>query len=458
MRASAIFLAGLLCAGMALGQAADIVPNENLVVEGIPKIPASIAEAVRPYAESRGAGISSWHPTRREMLITTRFADTAQVHMVKMPGGARRQLTFFPDRVAGAHFAPGNGDFFIFSKDVGGGEFFQGYRFDLATGAVTLLTDGKSRNGGGVFSRKGDRVVYTSTRRNGQDADLYVQDPRDPKTDRPLAEVAGGGWEPTDWTPDGRKVLVQEGISVNESYLWLVDAASGEKTLVTPKGGKDKVAYGGGQFSPDGKWIYTTTDKDSEFQRLARIELATGKHEFLTSSIPWDVENFELTKDGKRIAYVTNEDGVSVLRVRDVASGKETKVPGLALGTVGGISWHNNGRDLGFSYSSARSPADVYSFDADTGKVERWTESETGGLNPESFSEAELVKWKSFDGKSISGFLYKPPSKFSGKRPVINNIHEDPDGQPRPGEMVGGSSAGGTGADDDDVGVRICGP
>ena len=54
------------------------------------------------------------------MLITTRFADTAQVHLVRMPGGARRQMTFFPDRVAGASFPPGNGDFFLFSKDVGG--------------------------------------------------------------------------------------------------------------------------------------------------------------------------------------------------------------------------------------------------------------------------------------------------------------------------------------------------
>ncbi|MDQ6893302.1 MAG: hypothetical protein M3167_11570, partial [Acidobacteriota bacterium] len=121
MRAVSICLAGLLSAAGVLGQASEIVPNENLVAEGIPKIPGAIAEAVRPYAESRSAGFSSWHPTRREMLIGTRFADTAQVHMVRMPGGARRQLTFFPDRVAGARFPPTSGDFFLFSKDIGGG-------------------------------------------------------------------------------------------------------------------------------------------------------------------------------------------------------------------------------------------------------------------------------------------------------------------------------------------------
>lgn len=433
MRAICLCLAGLLWAPFAFAQSGEIVPNENLVAEGIPKIPSSIAEAVRPYTEVRSAGFASWHPVRREMLIGTRFADTPQVHLVKMPGGARRQMTFYSDRAVGASFQPTKGDFFLFSKDVGGGEFFQIYRYDVLTGAVTLLTDGKSQNGGRVWSRKGDRIAYASTRRNGQDRDLYVQDPADPKTDRRLAEVAGGGWGALDWSPDDRTLLVGEGISVNETYLWLFDVATGEKTLVTPKGGPDKVSYQGGQFAPDGKSIYVTTDRESEFQRLARMDLATGKCTYLTSQIPWDVEDFALTRDGKRLAYVTNEDGASVLRVLDTATGKETKVPGLALGTIGAMAWHENGRDLAFAFSGARSPSDVYSYDASTGKIDRWTESETGGLNPETFAEPELVRWKSFDGKAISGFLYKPPTRFAGKRPVVINIHGGPEGQARPG-------------------------
>jgi dipeptidyl aminopeptidase/acylaminoacyl peptidase len=260
-----------------------------------------------------------------------------------------------------------------------------------------------------------------------------VQNPSDPKTDRRLTELSGGGWDPLDWSPDGRKILVGEGISINESYLWLFDAATGEKTLLTPKGGAEKIAYDGGQFAPDGRSIYTTSDMGSEFLRLVRIDLPSGKRAVLTSQIPWDVENFDLTRDGKRLAFVTNEDGAGVLRVLDVATGKETKVPGLALGTIGGLQWHANGHDLAFTFSGARSPSDVYSFDAATGKVERWTESETGGLNAETFSEPELVRWKTFDGKTISGFLYKPAARFTGKRPVIVNIHGGPEGQARPG-------------------------
>src|ERR1700747_2647488 len=127
-------------------QSDEVVPNENLVVEGIPKIPASIADAAGRYSEFRSANFTSWHPTKREMLIETRFADTAQVHQVKFPGGARTQLTFFPDRVANPIYQPVQGNSFLFMKDVGGGEFFQLYRYDFASGGITLLTDGKSRN------------------------------------------------------------------------------------------------------------------------------------------------------------------------------------------------------------------------------------------------------------------------------------------------------------------------
>ena len=416
----------------AFPQNPEIVPNENLVVEGIPKIPASLAETVERYTNFRGASLDSWDPVKREMLISTRFADTAQIHLVKMPGGARTQLTFYPDSVSGAQYSPASGNSFVFSKDIGGNEFFQVYRFDNASGDVTLLTDGKSRNVAPVWSYDGQKLAYGSTRRNGNDVDLYVVEPANSKSDRMLTQLQGGGWEPLDWSPDNRKILVREEISANESYLWIVDASNGEKTLITPKGGA-KIAYGGGQFSKDGKGIYVTTDKDSEFQRLAYVDPASKQHNYLSSHISWDVDEFDLSYDGRTIAFVTNEDGFGVLHLLDTKTAKEKPVPDLPKGIASGVRWHKNNRDLGFNITSARSTSDVYSLDVQTGKVDRWTYSETGGLNTANFSEPQLIHWKSWDGREISGFLYRPPAKFTGKRPVIVNIHGGPEGQFRPG-------------------------
>ncbi len=412
--------------------AAEITPNENLVVQGVPSIPTALAERVDRYTQFRSAGLLSWHPTRREVLISTRFGEVPQVHRVRFPLGSRQQLTFFSEPIFRASYQPTQGDYFVFSKDTGGNEFSQNYRYDLASGDITLLTDGKSRNSGGVWSNKGDRIVYTSTRRTGKDNDFYSIDPTDQKSDRLLAQVEGGGWGGLNWSPNDQQLLAIESVSINESYLWLIDTNSGEKKLVTPKGEKEKVSYQGGVFSKDGKGLYVVTDRDSEFQRLTYIDLATFKHTYLTEQIPWDVEDFDLSKDGKRLAFVTNEDGISVLHLLETATNKEVSLPKLPIGQVSGITWHRNNQDLGFTLVSARSTADVYSINLKTNQIDRWTESETGGLNTANFSEPELVRWKSFDDRTISGFLYRPPAKFSGKRPVIINIHGGPEAQFRP--------------------------
>ena len=185
-----------------------------------------------------------------------------------------------------------------------------------------------------------------------------------------------------------------------------MDAKTGYKTLVTPKSEGEKILYGGAQFSKDGKGIYVTTDRESEYQRLAYIDLATKAHTYLTPSLNWDVDFFALSWDGKTIAFVTNEDGLSVLHLLDTASRKELPAPKLPAGVIGSLEWHKNNRDLGFGMESARATYDTYSFDVKAGKLDRWTESETGGINTQEFSLPEVVRWKTFDGKMISRTLY----------------------------------------------------
>jgi dipeptidyl aminopeptidase/acylaminoacyl peptidase len=423
-----------LAQGNAPAQAGIVRPGDNLVLENVPAVPASIAEKAFQYGEVRTAGLEDWDPVRREMLIGTRFADVPQVHLVKIPGGARNQLTFFPDRVGGAHYGPKGSNYFTFVKDIGGGEWYQFYRYDVAEGAITLLTDGKSRNTGRAFAHNDNRFAYSSTRRTGQDTDIWIMDATDPKTDHMLLKLEGGGWGVTDWSPDNKKLLLLQEVSANQSYLWLVDAASGEKKLLTPKNGQDEVSYSDGIFSNNGRGFYSTTDRDSEFHRLVYFDLATLEPTYLTSDIKWDVDDFALSDDGKTLAFITNEDGIGKLYLMDTASRKYHAVSGLPAGQVFGLVFHRNNRDLGFGINSARSPSDVYSLDTASGKLDRWTFSETGGLNTANFAEPQLIKWKTFDGKTISGFLYAPdPKKFPGKRPVIVNIHGGPEGQFRPG-------------------------
>lgn len=245
-------------------------------------------------------------------------------------------------------------------------------------------------------------------------------------------QLEGGFWVPYDWSPDDSKLLVYEYISANENNLWIIDATTGRKTLLTPKKGNEQTAYWFAQFSKDGKGVYVTTDRDSEYQRIAYIDLGTGQYKSVTDNINADVDEFDLSPDGKNLAFITNEDGIGRLHIVDTGTCKERPAPDLSIGVVAGLKWHANGHDLGFSYTSPRYPADVYSYDVETGKLDRWTFSETGGIDTESLLEPQLIKWKSFDERTISGFLYRPPSKFKGKRPVIIGLHGGPQTQTRP--------------------------
>jgi len=336
-----IVLTVLICsaASLAIADTDTISPGDNLVLQNIPPIPAKLADDLRPYTEFRGAGFTSWHPTRREMLIYTRFADVPQIHHVKFPGGARTQLTFFNEPVYEAWFQPTAGDYFVFDKDTGGNEQYQKYRFQLQTGLITLLTDGKSRNTDGIFSNDGKKFAYESTRRTGRDTDIWMLDPSDPKSDRMIAQLTGGGWTAEDFSPDDKQLIVREFISANETYLWLLDIATGEKTLIIPKDehATEKISYDDPQFSRDGKAIYCSTDRDSEFHRLTRIDLATKQHTVLSADIPWDITGFRLSWDGKLLAYVANEDGLSVLRILDIATGKNLPQPKLPAGIIGSL-------------------------------------------------------------------------------------------------------------------------
>lgn len=409
-----------------------IIPGNNLVLEGIPAIPSDLVQKVEAYTQFRSASISSWHPKQREMLISTRFGDTRQVHLVKFPLATRQQLTFFPEPIRGASFQPTNGDYFVFSKDIGGNEFNQNYRYDLNTGETTLLTDGESKNSRGVWSNNGDRMIYTSTRRTGNDADFYIIEPQNPASNKLLTQNEGGGWYGLDFSPDDSKFLALQYVSVNESYLWLIDTSTGEKKRLLPQEGEEKISYDGGLFSKDGKGLYVICDRDSEFSRLAYVSLDSLEHTYLSKQFPWDVTNFDLSNDGNYLAFVTNEDGIGVLHLLNTNTRRFKPLPKLPVGQIYGVRWHNNNRELGFTLISAKYTADAYSLNINNNKVERWTLSETGGLNSSNFSDAELVRWKSFDGRTISGFLYRPATKFTGKRPVIINIHGGPESQFRP--------------------------
>ena len=412
-------------------QQAVIPVAENLITENIPALPQSLIGESKNYTESRGASLVAWHPVKKEMIISTRFGNSNQLHYVKTQGGDRKQITFFDEPITTASFEPIKGDYFLFLKDNGGNEFSQLFRYDLSTAKTTLLSDGKRSQTRGIkWNHKGDLIAYSSTKRNGQDRDIYTQNPLDPSTDKLVVENAGD-WDPIDWSGDDKQLLLQEAISVNETRLYIADVQTGKKTRLLPE--KDeRSTYNGVAFSKDGKGVYLITNKDGEFNRLAYFDVAQKKLNYITTAINWDIENAVISKDGSQLAFVANENGLSKLYLLTTTGNQYAAIAQLPAGIVSDVKWTKDSKSIGITYSCYNSSSDVFEYNTTTKSLTRWTESELGGMDVSTLQQPLLVNWNSFDGKPISGYLYKATSKFAGKRPVIINIHGGPEGQSRP--------------------------
>lgn len=417
----------------------DVIGNRTS--ENIPEIPGALLEQLNRYQNTRGAGLAGWTKDGC-LLISTRFAETAQAHRVCQPLGMREQLTFYPEPVGGITPSSAKAwrDGFVFAKDKGGDEFSQLYWFDNATRSISLLTDGKrSQNGGSTLSRDGSLMAYSSTARNGTDRDVWLRDTRN--GDARVLVDAGGNWSAMEFSPDGAKLLVMKYVSAAESYPGVVDVASGKLELFPVDGGK--ASFGGFAFAPDGKAVYFISDeplkgKPQEFKTLRYHDPATGKFDVLSANIPWDVEDLAIAEDGRHLAFTSNEDGISKLHVLSLPGHKEIRLPALPVGVIGGMAFSPDGKRLALTLNSATSPSDVHVIDLAAATLTRWTQSEVGGLDASTFVAPTLVRYPTFDNvdgkpRTIPAFYYKPskPSK-TGKYPVVINIHGGPEGQSLP--------------------------
>ncbi|MCA3699074.1 MAG: S9 family peptidase, partial [Brevundimonas sp.] len=398
----------------------------TLIYSGIPEIPEELRTDLQRYRNARSAGFQDWMEDG-SILISTRFGETAQLHRVAAPGADRTQLTFFAEPVSNATTIPGT-ESFAYQRDAGGAENFQTFVSSLNGGDVAI-TEPNTRNGGPVFSDDGRTVFWNRVERGQSDYDILAMTVGDPASRRVVFEGTGQ-FSPVDVSPDGGRVLLSQYISALDSRLWILDLATGRATRLRES--STPVSYSGGEFTRDGGSIITTSDEGGEAQRLVEIALADGTVTPLTEASNWDVDSFDLSDDGRLLAWSINEDGYSRVAVRDLITRHALPQPELPDGVLGALEFSPDGSKLAIGLSTSTSPGDVWSWDVTAGGLTRWTQSEVGPLDRSTFVTPELVRYPSFDDLRIPAFVYRPRG-LEGRRPVIIDIHGGPEGQSRPG-------------------------
>lgn len=427
---------------------AVLAPNPNLVVQGVPPIPQSLVDQVARYTDFRGHGFVDWHPQKREMVVAHRKAggNTAQLFRIAAPMAEPEPLTDFADPVTNATYEPRDGRYLVFERSAGGSEADQLYRLDLETRQVALLTDPSERHSIEGWLHNSSQLLISSvpldrTAQGGTRANvtqtLTLIDPQKPTERRRLAELPGTGWGVGGVSWDDRQVALSRYISANESQVWLLQIATGKLTQLLPApGSKERAVYLVGGFKRDNSGVFVLSDRDGEFREIMFHRFATKRTTSVTRHIPWDIDGASGTEDGALIAMRANVDGRDELRLFDGRSLKELPPPKLPAGGVTGASFHRRTNELAFTVNSAKGPSQIHTFDPKTGQVAQWTRAHApAGIDMASFPDQQIVRWKSFDQRTISGLLTLPPARHTGKRPVLVAIHGGPEAQSKMGFM-----------------------
>lgn len=410
---------------------AERVDHGNIITENIPETPQALRETLRRYQNVRAARLGGWAVDGQGLFVITGFGQTPQAHFVSEPGGLSRQLTFFNEPIGELAPSPVDSNLFAFTRDIGGDENYQVFVFDRMAGTLQRVSDGVGRKGSLRWSRNGQKLSWYTTLEGSKRA-IVVADINNAGM-RKKVYTGDGWWSPADWSPDGATLLLYHYVSINESSIYLLNLWSGALTPINQKDAR--IAYGDAKFSHNGKSIYFTSDEGGEFLNLYRYALRTGKKKNLTRNIQWDVEDFEISSAGA-IAFTVNRGGRSTLHLR-TRFDRPLPAPRLPTGIVENMKFSPDGRWLAFTYDAAAAPGDVFSIRVSRRlkDVQRWTQSEAGGLDREGFIEPSFFSYPSFDienGKlrEIPAFIYKP--RGAGPYPVVIAIHGGPEGQARP--------------------------
>lgn len=382
---------------------------------------------IERYLNIRGATSASLDSSGERVAFLTNISGTPQVWMINASGGWPEQMTFYPDRIDFVSWAPDRSGL-IFAKAIGGDENSQLYWMAPDGSQIRALTgDPKVRYNFGGWSPDSKRISYASNKRNRDFFDVYVMNVDNGHEE--LVYKQDGSNQPVAWSTQGRQLVVSHGneqLSLDND-LYLVEIGKQDVVHLTPHEGAAQ--FENVHFQQNGHSLFLTTDKGRESQALAELNLATKKIDVLDDTT-WDVESVAQSPDRAMLAYTINKEGFSELYVRALETdgkplitvvlpkGQPIELPGK--GTVSGLSFSRHGDQLAFVFNGARFNADVWICDVKTKRIRQVTHSSRAGISQASFIEPELIHYKSFDGRIIPAWYYRPQVNAANTSQAMN--------------------------------------
>jgi len=373
-------------------------------------------------------------PDGEHVLFVSNLSGQFNLWRVPAEGGWPDQLSAFTDdtvRLMGVSSRDGT---VAFCADHDGDEFHQIYLLEAGGGWPEKITDAPDVQhyvGGDCFSPDGTKLAFAANARTPTDMEVWI---RDLDTGEIQSLFGEGKYSfPAGWSPDGTKLVALDFRNNSDSTLHLIDLESGEAPEVTPH--EEDGLYLPGPWAADGSGFYLLSDEGREFRGLAFYDVNTGSWDWVETSEA-DIEEVGISRDGRVLAWLVNENGWDMLKVRELQTGRDLPDPDLPRGARPHLTGFQppvavsaDGARVAVILSGPRRPGEVWVVDTESGESRAVTESRIGGLREEDLVDVDLISYPSFDGRQIPAWLYRPEAE--GKVPVVLAIHGGPEAQER---------------------------
>jgi dipeptidyl aminopeptidase/acylaminoacyl peptidase len=365
----------------------------------------------------------------RRRSISSDQTGIRNVYAMPVAGGAPRPLTTSTtDTTTAVSWFPSDGRF-LYTRDQGGNELNHLYVRETE-GSERDLTPGEKLKAI-FFGWSGDKKSFyvLTNERDPKFMDVYRYDAR--TYDRSLVYRNETGLEPDEISRDGRWLALLKPNSTADNDLLLHDFAANQTRKISDHSGNAE--YESAEFDPQSRWLYFTTNEGSEFARVRRYNLGSGKTEDVEKH-DWDVTSSAFSEKGTYRTTLINQDARTAIRVYDTKSGKEIALQKLPDGNIAAVRFSPSEKRIAVYVADDRSPSSLYLYDMASKKATRLTDTLSKDVDPEDLVGAKVVRFKSFDGMVIPGIVYTPhQATASAKAPAIVMVHGGPGGQARRG-------------------------
>jgi dipeptidyl aminopeptidase/acylaminoacyl peptidase len=370
---------------------------------------------------------ASFSADEKKILFSSNKTGIINVYSVAVTGGEPVALTSSTtDTTVAVSYFPKD-DRFLYTRDKLGDEKNHLYVRE-SDGSEKDLTPGENLKATFKgWTRVGDAFYVQTNERDARFFDLYRYETNG-YARKPFYKNEAG-YQIGDVSDDGHWVALQKSRTTADSDISLWNAATNETKLISKHEGV--ASYSPETFDPDSKTLYYTTNDGSEFERIKRYDLATGKHEEVERA-DWDVSfTFFSHKARYRVTGV-NEDGRTVLRIHDAKTDRLVPVPNLPAGEISSVRISRSETKLAFQLNGDRAPNNLYVFEFGGKAPVRLTDTLSKDIDPEDLVEAQVVRFPSFDGMLMPNIFYKPhQASAQAKAPALVWVHGGPGGQTR---------------------------